>query len=76
VTPPSLEPPVPDPAWLCELSTAATLPAGEAEDTGVDTGAGAAFCAEVTTASCRKSRPATRKTAFIDTFISGISPLL
>ncbi|HMB82811.1 MAG TPA: hypothetical protein VKI40_02055 [Terriglobales bacterium] len=37
---PLLEPPVPDRSWLCELSAAASLPVGGAEDPGAEAGDG------------------------------------
>lgn len=77
VIPPLVEPPVPDRPWLCELSAAATLPVGGAEDPGAEAGDGAVSWAMVTTANCRMSMPAAPKTTcLVITFISGLSPSL
>jgi len=76
-TVPSLEPPAPAWPWLCELSAAAILPAGEAEDPGAEAGNGTVCCAEAITASCRMSRLAARKTTYwVNPFISALAPLL
>src|ERR1035441_8046708 len=74
---PLVDAPVPDRPWLCELSAAASLPVGGAEDTGTEAGHGTVSWAEVTTANCRMSMPtAPKTTCLVITFISGLSPLL
>lgn len=64
-------------SWRCELSAAANLPVGGADDQGAGTGDGVISCAAATTASCSPSMHAAPKTTYCAMpFISGLSPLL